>query len=45
MDDGASPRLTGSAQWNYYTLLDRIADARRIISGMQDYIRTQCLVQ
>ncbi|ELY5939613.1 lysis protein [Cronobacter malonaticus] len=43
MDDGASPRLTDSAQWNYYTLLDRIADARRMISGMQDYIRTQCL--
>ncbi|EOC0077723.1 lysis protein [Cronobacter turicensis] len=43
MDDGASPRLTDSAQRDYYTLLDRIADARRMIAGMQDYIRTQCL--
>ena len=43
MDDGASPRLTDAAQRDYYTLLDRITDARRMISGMQDYIRTQCL--
>ena len=43
MDDGASPRLTDSAERDYYTLLERIADARRMISGMQDYIRQQCL--
>ncbi|ELY4662243.1 lysis protein [Cronobacter muytjensii] len=43
MDDGASPRLTDSAQRDYYTLRDGIETARQQIAGLQDYIQSQCV--
>ncbi|EOW6409862.1 lysis system i-spanin subunit Rz [Cronobacter sakazakii] len=43
MDDAASPRLTDAAQRNYFTLRKRIETSNKMILGMQDYIRTQCL--
>ncbi len=43
MDDAASPRLTDSAQRDYFTLRDRIETASKQIAGLQEYIRTQCL--
>ncbi|EAQ6132004.1 lysis protein, partial [Salmonella enterica] len=42
VDDGTSPRLTPTAERNYYTLRKRIEKARKQIDGLQDYIRTQC---
>ncbi len=43
VDDGTGPRLTPTAERNYYTLRKRIEKARKQIDGLQDYIRTQCL--
>lgn len=43
MADAARPRLTDAAQRNYFILRNRIETARQQISGLQDYIRTQCL--
>ncbi|WP_436875950.1 lysis protein [Siccibacter turicensis] len=43
MDDATSPRLTDSAQRDYYTLRERIETSRNMIAGMQDYIKDQCL--
>ncbi|HDU8021403.1 lysis protein [Cronobacter sakazakii] len=43
MDDAASPRLTDSAQRDYYTLRDGIAKARQQIDGLQEYIQQQCM--
>lgn len=44
MDDATSPRLTGSAQRDYFTLRDRIETASKQIAGLQEYIRKVCLV-
>ncbi|EKC9052516.1 lysis protein [Salmonella enterica] len=43
VDDGTGPRLTPTAERNYYTLRKRIEKARKQIDGLQGYIRTQCL--
>lgn len=43
MDDAASPRLTDTAQRDYFTLRERIETARSQIAGLQDYIRQVCL--
>ncbi|EEC0437858.1 lysis protein [Salmonella enterica subsp. enterica] len=43
VDDGTGPRLTPTAERNYYTLRKRIEKARKQIDGLQEYIRTQCL--
>jgi prophage endopeptidase len=43
LDDAASPRLSDSAQRDYFTLRERIETARKQIAGLQDYIRQQCL--
>ncbi|MDK1064012.1 lysis protein [Cronobacter sakazakii] len=43
LDDGTGPRLTDSAQRDYYTLRERIETSRNMIAGMQDYIKSQCL--
>ncbi|MEK9538027.1 lysis protein [Pantoea agglomerans] len=45
MDDAASPRLTVSAQRDYFTLRERIELAGKQIAGLQHYIREQCLNQ
>lgn len=43
MDDGTSPRLTDSAERDYYTLRRRIEIVTSQLNGLQQYIREQCL--
>ena len=43
VDDAASPRLTDTAQRDYFTLRERIATSDKMIRGLQEYIRTQCM--
>ena len=43
MDDGSSPRLTDSAERDYFTLRERIATVTKQVGYLQDYINTQCL--
>lgn len=43
MDDAASPRLTDTAQRDYFTLRERIEVAGKQIAGLQQYITEQCL--
>lgn len=43
VDDGTSPRLTDSAERDYYTLRKRIQTVKGQLTGLQDYIRTQCM--
>ncbi|MHD0451555.1 lysis protein [Serratia nevei] len=45
MDDAASPRLTDTAQRDYFTLRERIEIANKQISGLQDYINQVCLAK
>lgn len=39
VDDATIPRLTDSAQRDYFTLRERINTASKQIAGLQDYIR------
>lgn len=41
--DAASPRLTDSAQRDYFTLRERIALVMKQVGYLQDYIKDQCL--
>lgn len=41
--DAASPGLTDSAQRDYFTLRERIETSSKMIAGLQQYIREQCL--
>ncbi|ABU76289.1 lysis protein [Cronobacter sakazakii] len=43
VDDGASPRLTDAAERDYFTLMERIETVTRQLSGLQAYVREQCL--
>jgi len=43
LDDGAGPRLTDSAERDYFTLRERIATITKQLTGLQEYVRTQCL--
>lgn len=43
MDDGSSPRLTDSAERDYFTLRERIEIVTKQLTGLQEYVRTQCL--
>ncbi|ELY2495286.1 lysis protein [Cronobacter muytjensii] len=43
VDDGASPRLTDAAERDYFTLRERIEIVTRQLSGLQAYVREQCL--
>jgi len=43
MDDATSPGLTDAAERDYFTLRQRIAVSGKMIAGLQDYIKTQCL--
>lgn len=45
LDDAASPRLTDSAQRDYFTLRERIEVAGKQIAGLQQYLREQCFVR
>ncbi|HDX8601109.1 TPA: lysis protein [Klebsiella oxytoca] len=41
--DASGPRLTDSAERDYFTLRERISTITRQVSYLQEYIRTQCL--
>ena len=41
--DGSSPRLTADAELNYWRLRDGIAAVTKQLTGLQEYVRTQCL--
>lgn len=43
VDDAASPRLTDAAERDYFTLRERIETVTKQLTGLQDYVRTQCL--
>ncbi|OED24460.1 endopeptidase [Klebsiella quasipneumoniae] len=43
MGDASSPRLTDSAERNYFTLRKRIATVTKQVGYLQEYIKEQCL--
>lgn len=43
MGDATSPRLTDSAERDYFTLRQRIETVTKQLTGLQEYVRTQCL--
>lgn len=43
LGDESSPRLTDSAQRDYFTLRERIVTVTKQVGYLQDYINTQCL--
>lgn len=43
MGDASSPRLTDSAERDYFTLRERIVTVTKQVGYLQDYISTQCL--
>lgn len=43
MDDESSPRLTADAELNYWRLRDGIETVTKQLSGLQQYVREQCL--
>lgn len=43
MGDASGPRLTDSAQRDYFTLRERIATVTKQVEYLQEYINTQCL--
>ncbi|EOC4156486.1 MULTISPECIES: lysis protein [Enterobacter cloacae complex] len=43
VDDAGAPELTPDARRNYFDHRDGIATADKMIRGMQDYIKDQCL--
>ena len=43
LGDASSPRLTDSAQRDYFTLRERIAIVTKQVGYLQGYINTQCL--
>jgi len=43
VDDGTGPRLTDAAERDYFTLRQRIETVTKQLTGLQDYVREQCL--
>lgn len=43
LGDASSPRLTDTAERNYFTLRKRIATVTKQVAYLQDYINSQCL--
>lgn len=43
LGDASSPRLTESAERDYFTLRERIAIVTKQVGYLQEYINTQCL--
>ncbi|ELY5887887.1 lysis protein [Cronobacter sakazakii] len=43
VDDGACPRLTNTAERDYFTLRQRIETVTKQLTGLQAYVREQCL--
>ncbi|HCI6773157.1 TPA: lysis protein [Klebsiella quasipneumoniae subsp. similipneumoniae] len=42
MGDASGPRLTDSAERDYFTLRERIVTVTKQVGYLQDYIKTQC---
>ncbi|MCO7415643.1 MULTISPECIES: lysis protein [Enterobacter cloacae complex] len=43
MDDASTARLTESAERDYFTLRQRIEAVTKQLTGLQEYVRNQCL--
>ncbi|WP_378079693.1 lysis protein [Citrobacter freundii] len=43
LGDASSPRLTDSAERDYFTLRERIVTVTKQVSYLQDYVKEQCL--
>ncbi|HFF8547260.1 TPA: lysis protein [Kluyvera cryocrescens] len=43
VDDATTPRLTDAAERDYFTLRERIATVTKQLTGLQEFVRTQCL--
>lgn len=43
VDDATSPRLTDAAERDYFTFRERIATVTKQLTGLQAYVREQCL--
>lgn len=43
MDDATGPRLTSAAERDYFTLRERIETITKQLTGLQQYVREQCL--
>ena len=43
LGDASAPRLTDSAERDYFTLRERIVTVTKQVGYLQEYIRTQCL--
>ncbi len=43
MDDGTGARLTDAAQRDYFTLRERISTITQQLTGLQQYVREQCM--
>ena len=43
MDDATGPRLTDTAERDYFTLRERIETITKQLTGLQQYVREQCL--
>jgi len=43
VDDGSGPRLTDAAERDYFTLRERILTVTKQLTGLQEYVRQQCL--
>ena len=43
VDDATNPRLTNAAERDYFTLRERIETVTKQLTGLQAYVREQCL--
>lgn len=43
VDDGTGPRLTETAERDYFTLRERIETVTSQLAGLQQYVKEQCL--
>jgi prophage endopeptidase len=43
LDDATGPRLTDAAERDYFTLRERIETITKQLTGLQQYVREQCL--
>ncbi|MEN0581580.1 lysis protein [Phytobacter palmae] len=43
LDDATGPRLTDAAERDYFTLRERIETVTKQLTGLQAYVREQCL--
>ncbi|MEH4624832.1 lysis protein [Phytobacter diazotrophicus] len=43
VDDATGPRLTDAAERDYFTLRERIETITKQLTGLQQYVREQCL--